>query len=54
MDATYLLWIDARPLLKHLPKGTDPASFFLEKARVGLSDGRDFGQHGHVRLNFGT
>jgi cysteine-S-conjugate beta-lyase len=58
MEATYLLWLDARPLLDLLGKGHrhsgDPAGFFLEEARVGLSDGRDFGQSGHVRLNFGA
>lgn len=33
-----------------------PYEFFLESAKVGLSDGRDFGPpgEGHVRLNFGT
>lgn len=46
-EATYLTWIDAR--------GTgldDPVGFF-EKAGVGLSDGREFGLPGFVRLNFG-
>jgi cystathionine beta-lyase len=46
-EATYLTWIDAR--------GTgldDPAGFF-EQAGVGLSDGREFGAPGFVRLNFG-
>lgn len=46
-EATYLTWIDAR--------GTgldDPAGFF-EQAGVGLSDGREFGLPGFVRLNFG-
>lgn len=47
IEATYLAWIDARRL--NLP---DPAAFF-EKAGVGLSDGRDFGEEGFVRLNFG-
>jgi bifunctional pyridoxal-dependent enzyme with beta-cystathionase and maltose regulon repressor activities len=32
-DATYLMWLDARPLLPLLPEGSDPASFFLEKVR---------------------
>jgi cystathionine beta-lyase len=32
-----------------------PQAFFLEKAKVGLNDGRDFGEagEGFVRLNFG-
>lgn len=44
-EATYLAWIDADPI-------ENPASFF-EDAGVGLSDGKDFGFPGHVRLNFG-
>jgi cystathionine beta-lyase len=46
-EATYLAWIDARGL-----NDPDPAAFF-ESAGVGLSDGRDFGAAGYVRLNFG-
>jgi len=46
-EATYLAWIDAREL-----NHPDPAAFF-ESAGVGLSDGRDFGAAGYVRLNFG-
>ena len=47
VEATYLAWIDARSA-----GISDPASFF-ERAGVGLSDGRDFGAPGFVRLNFG-
>ena len=47
VEATYLAWIDARGL-----KHADPARFF-EEAGVGLSDGKDFGSFGWVRLNFG-
>jgi len=47
VEATYLAWIDARGLGL-----ADPAAFF-ENAGVGLSDGRDFGSPGFVRLNFG-
>lgn len=47
------MWMDCRPLMEKLPRGTDPASFFLKQARVGLSDGRDFAGPGHLRLNFG-
>jgi cystathionine beta-lyase len=47
------MWLDATPLLEKLPRGSDPATFFLEKAKVALSDGRDFSGPGHVRLNFG-
>ena len=47
VQATYLAWIDARGLGVQ-----DPARFF--KARgVAMSDGSDFGDPGHVRLNFG-
>jgi cystathionine beta-lyase len=47
VEATYLAWIDARKL--NVP---EPVLFF-EKAGVGLSDGREFGAEGFVRLNFG-
>lgn len=47
IEATYLAWIDARKL-----KIDNPVSFF-ENSGVGLSDGKDFGLEGFVRLNFG-
>lgn len=50
--ATYLGWLDFSAYgLK-----VSPFDFFMEKARVALSDGRKFGKggEGHVRLNFGT
>lgn len=50
-DATYLAWIDCREA------GIEgsPAKFFLDEAKVGLSDGAAFGENGKgfVRLNFG-
>jgi cystathionine beta-lyase len=46
-EATYLAWIDAGKL--NVP---DPVKFF-EQAGVGLSDGKEFGVEGFVRLNFG-
>ena len=49
-DATYLAWLDFTQL--NLEKS--PFEFFLEKAKVALSDGAIFGEKGHVRLNFGT
>jgi cystathionine beta-lyase len=51
-EATFLAWLDCRAL--DLPGG--PHAFFLERARVGLSDGPDFGEagRGFVRLNFAT
>lgn len=47
IDATYLAWIDCTAL-----DLADPIAFF-EHHGVGLSDGRDFGAPGFVRLNFG-
>ncbi len=51
-EGTYLAWLDCRAL--PVPDG-DPYRFFLEQARVGLSNGANFGERGHgfVRLNFG-
>jgi len=51
-EATYLSWLDCNAL--NLP--TSPYEFFLERAKVGLNDGADFGEAGIgcVRLNFGT
>lgn len=50
-EGTFLAWLDCREL------GLDcsPQRFFLEKARVGLNDGCDFGVQGEgfARLNFG-
>ncbi len=46
-EATYLGWIDCRNACLE-----DPAGFF-ESAGVGLSDGRNFGTPGFLRLNFG-
>jgi cystathionine beta-lyase len=46
VEATYLAWIDARQ------SGIDDPVRFFEKAGVGLSDGRDFGSPGFMRLNF--
>lgn len=51
VEATYLAWIDCRPLMQ--ARGiVDPVAYF-EAAGVGLSDGRYFGAPGFVRLNFG-
>lgn len=50
-EATYLTWIDCRPLLEE----KSPYQFFLENAKVALNDGNTFGLggNGFVRLNFG-
>lgn len=51
-EATYLAWMD----FSQLQLEKSPYDFFLEKARVALSDGTIFGEvgRGHARLNFGT
>lgn len=51
-QATYLAWLDCR----RLGLDGDPAAFFLDKAKVKLSPGPDFGPHGagFARLNFAT
>ncbi len=65
-EATYLAWIDCRPLGLHDPDDqggagivsdlAGPARTFLDEARVALSSGHVFGAGGvgHVRLNFAT
>lgn len=47
VEATYLAWIDTRRT------GIEDPVRFFEAAGVGLSDGKDFGTPGYVRLNFG-
>ncbi|WP_427924565.1 MalY/PatB family protein [Streptomyces sp. cg40] len=51
-EATYLAWLDCR----ELGLGDDPARVFLDRGRVALSPGVDFGSGGagHVRLNLAT
>ncbi|WP_326558132.1 MalY/PatB family protein [Micromonospora sp. NBC_01796] len=51
-EGTYLAWLDCRAL--GLPD--DPARVFLERGRVALLPGPDFGPggEGHVRLNLAT
>src|SRR5881296_1114708 len=51
-EATYLAWLDCR---NAGAASADPFTFFLDKARVALSDGGLFGHGGggFVRLNFG-
>jgi cysteine-S-conjugate beta-lyase len=49
-QASFLAWLDCRSV------GEDPAKTFLERGRVALSRGLDFGAQGagFARLNFGT
>ncbi|MGE3538002.1 MAG: MalY/PatB family protein [Candidatus Tectimicrobiota bacterium] len=51
-EGTYLSWLDCRHA--GIPQN-DPYTFFLERARVALNNGADFGPGGggFVRLNFG-
>jgi cysteine-S-conjugate beta-lyase len=51
-EATYLAWLDCRAL----GLGEDPAAVFLERGRVALSPGPDFGApgRGFARLNLAT
>ncbi|MGK5500971.1 MalY/PatB family protein [Streptomyces sp. URMC 125] len=51
-QGTYLAWLDCRGL----GLGDDPAAVFLERGRVALSSGPDFGTGGagHARLNLAT
>lgn len=53
-QATYLAWFDCRGL--RLPDEASPYEYFLERAKVAVSDGALFGEpgSGHVRLNFAT
>ena len=50
-EATFLAWIDAREFCGRY--GVSDISRFFEEAGVALSDGADFGNPQHVRLNFG-
>jgi len=51
-ESTYLMWIDVGAY----GLGEDPAKFLLDEARIALSSGNDFGEHGigFVRLNVAT
>jgi cysteine-S-conjugate beta-lyase len=51
-EASFLTWLDCR----QLGLGDDPAAAFLERGRVALSPGPDFGSagRGYARLNIGT
>ncbi len=54
-EATYLAWLDCRELVRS-GRCENPAQFFLERAKVALNDGTEFGPHGEgfARLNFAT
>ncbi|MDD3119667.1 MAG: PatB family C-S lyase [Victivallales bacterium] len=46
IEATFLAWIDMRGL------GLEYPAKYLEEFGLGVSDGRDFGQAGFIRINF--
>jgi len=54
-EATYLAWLDCGELVRSGRIQGSPHKFFLEKAKVALNEGADFGPGGEnfVRLNFG-
>jgi cystathionine beta-lyase len=47
VEATYLAWIDVSEL------GLDNPHRFFVRAGIGMSPGKDFGDNGFMRLNFG-
>lgn len=47
-QGTYLAWLDCRTLAL----APSPQPFFLQQAKVALTDGRDCFGEGHVRFNF--
>ncbi len=51
-EATYLAWLD----LSAAGLGSDPAALLLDRARIALSSGPDFGENGRgfARLNMAT
>ena len=52
-EATFLMWLDCREMgLSH----EDLVQFFIEKAKLGLNDGKSFGAcgEGFMRLNIAT
>jgi cysteine-S-conjugate beta-lyase len=54
-EGTYLGWLDCQKASLGSEFEGDPFKFFLEKARVALNDGKEFGRggKGFVRINFG-
>jgi cysteine-S-conjugate beta-lyase len=54
-QATYLAWWDCSELVRTSKIASPPQAYFLERARVALNDGKEFGMcgEGFVRLNFG-
>jgi cystathionine beta-lyase len=55
-QATYLQWIDFSQYVNNAKMDKPPFDFFLERAKVALSNGQIFGEgfENFVRLNFGS
>jgi len=53
LKATYLAFLDCRPLLPLL-NGRTPRDFFFDEAKVAVHDGAIFGAPGWVRINLAT
>ena len=55
-EASFLAWLDCRERGGTQGSGDDPAAGFLERGRVALASGTDFGTQGRgfARLNMGT
>jgi len=53
-EGTYLLWLDCRKLKRDSNESLQ--RFFIQKARVWLSEGSEFGKggDGFVRMNIAT
>ena len=52
-EATFLMWLDCKDMgLSHI----ELREFFINKAKLGLNDGKSFGKNGEffMRLNIGT
>lgn len=49
LESTYLEWVDFRAYGEDID-----AKFFLDKAKVFFTEGKDFGGPGYIRINFAT
>ncbi|WP_406292839.1 aminotransferase class I/II-fold pyridoxal phosphate-dependent enzyme [Embleya sp. NBC_00888] len=52
-QGTYLAWLDCRKLAENI-HGADICGLFLERGRVALSNGDEFGAPGFLRMNLAT
>lgn len=49
LESTYLEWVDFRAYGENID-----SKFFLKNAKVFLTEGKDFGSEGYIRINFAT